>query len=80
MCSALCVCVCVCVCVCLLCAVCAVSSPLLCPLPPPQQVQDMVQAVMEGVSYALRDCLQAIRLTGTEPASLVAIGGGAASE
>jgi len=43
-------------------------------------VREMVQAVVEGVCYALRDCLEAINRTGTAPQRLVAIGGGTASE
>ncbi|WP_170365137.1 xylulokinase [Ruegeria arenilitoris] len=40
---------------------------------------DLVQAVMEGVGFAMRDCLEALRSTGTEPAQLIAVGGGARS-
>lgn len=40
---------------------------------------DLVQAVMEGVAFAMRDCLEALSATGTEPAQLVAVGGGARS-
>jgi xylulokinase len=42
--------------------------------------QDMTQAVLEGVSFALRDCLEALRKTGANPKSLLAIGGGTASD
>ena len=35
---------------------------------------------MEGVCFALRDCLEAIRETGASPTSLLAIGGGSASQ
>jgi len=40
---------------------------------------DLTQSVMEGVAYALRDCLEALKSTGTQPDSLVAVGGGARS-
>lgn len=40
---------------------------------------DLTQAVMEGVGFAMRDCLEALRSTGTEPSSLTAVGGGAQS-
>jgi xylulokinase len=39
----------------------------------------MTQAVMEGVAFALGDCAEALRATGAELQSLLAIGGGAAS-
>ncbi|MFW2544183.1 xylulokinase [Primorskyibacter sp. 2E107] len=39
----------------------------------------MTQAVMEGVSFALRDCAEAIGQTGADLGGLLAIGGGAAS-
>ena len=42
--------------------------------------RDMTQAVLEGVSFALRDCLEALRKTAADPKSLLAIGGGAASD
>jgi xylulokinase len=35
---------------------------------------------MEGVAFALRDCLEAIKKTGTSPSSLLATGGGSASQ
>jgi xylulokinase len=38
------------------------------------------RAVMAGVTHAIRDCLDALRGTGTEIESLLAVGGGAASE
>lgn len=37
------------------------------------------RAVMEGISYAFRDCYDALRSTGTEVSSLVAVGGGSRS-
>lgn len=40
---------------------------------------DLAQSVMEGVSFALRDCLEALRSTGTKPESLMVVGGGARS-
>ncbi|MGB8624372.1 MAG: FGGY-family carbohydrate kinase, partial [Paracoccaceae bacterium] len=39
----------------------------------------LTQAVMEGVAYALRDNLEALKSTGTRLDRLLAIGGGAAS-
>lgn len=39
----------------------------------------LVQAVMEGVCFALRDCLEALKATGTELTSVLAIGGGTKS-
>ncbi|SMX29392.1 Xylulose kinase [Pelagimonas phthalicica] len=39
----------------------------------------LVQAVMEGVCFALRDCLEALRATGTELEQVLAIGGGTKS-
>lgn len=41
--------------------------------------RDMTQAVMEGVAFALRDSAEALRSTGADLQSLLAIGGGAAS-
>lgn len=41
--------------------------------------QDMTQAVLEGVSFGLRDCLEALRQTGADPQELFVIGGGAQS-
>ena len=40
----------------------------------------LTQCVMEGVSFALRDCLEAIKKTGASPSSLLAIGGGSSSQ
>ena len=40
---------------------------------------DMVQAVMEGVSFALRDNLEALKSTGTNLSRALGIGGGAQS-
>ena len=40
----------------------------------------LVSAVMEGVSFAMRDCLESLRATGAEPASLMAVGGGSRSD
>lgn len=40
---------------------------------------DLCQAVMEGVSFALRDCLETLNSTGTTPTELLAIGGGTKS-
>jgi xylulokinase len=37
---------------------------------------DMAQAVMEGVCFAQRDCLEALRSTGADFSELLAIGGG----
>ncbi|MFK7876113.1 MAG: xylulokinase [Paracoccaceae bacterium] len=45
-----------------------------------QGPQDLTRAVMEGVSFALRDCLEALRATGTELTQVLALGGGAQSE
>lgn len=39
----------------------------------------LCQAVMEGVSYALRDCLEALKTTGTDFSKILAIGGGSRS-
>lgn len=41
---------------------------------------DLCQAVMEGVSFALRDCLEALKSTGTELNEVLAIGGGTKSK
>jgi len=41
--------------------------------------REMTQAVMEGVGFALRDCLEALRGTGTKPDRVMAIGGGSNS-
>lgn len=40
---------------------------------------DLTQAVVEGVSFALRDCLAALSGTGTALSSVLAMGGGARS-
>ena len=40
---------------------------------------DMTRAVLEGVSFALKDGLDALAAAGTRPSALYAIGGGAAS-
>ncbi|NIZ62437.1 xylulokinase [Sedimentitalea sp. CY04] len=41
--------------------------------------EDMTQAVMEGVSFALRDNLDALKATGTKLSRILAIGGGTKS-
>lgn len=41
--------------------------------------QDLTQAVMEGVSYALRDSYEALKSTGVELTTVLAIGGGTKS-
>ena len=43
-------------------------------------IKDLTQAVIEGVSFALRDCLEALRQTGANPQRLTAIGGGSTSD
>lgn len=43
------------------------------------QRNDLTQAVMEGVAFALRDCLDALRAAGTDLGAADAIGGGARS-
>ncbi|WP_298846390.1 xylulokinase [uncultured Ruegeria sp.] len=40
---------------------------------------NLTQSVMEGVSFAMRDCLEALKSTGTKPESLLVVGGGARS-
>ncbi len=40
---------------------------------------DLTQAVVEGVSFAIRDCLAALNGTGTNLSSVLAMGGGARS-
>jgi len=40
---------------------------------------DLTQSVMEGVAFAMRDCLEALKCTGTAPSNLMAVGGGARS-
>ena len=42
--------------------------------------QDLTQAVLEGVSFAIRDNLEALRSAGTELQSVVAVGGGSRSD
>lgn len=41
---------------------------------------DLTQSVMEGVAFAMRDCMEALKSTGTAPTSLTAVGGGARSK
>lgn len=41
--------------------------------------EDLTRAVVEGVAFGLRDCLEALRGTGTALSSVVAMGGGARS-
>ncbi len=41
--------------------------------------EDLTQAVMEGVAFGMRDCLEALKATGTRPQRLMAVGGGARS-
>ncbi len=41
--------------------------------------RDMTRALIEGVSFALRDSLEALRSTGANPERLIAIGGGVQS-
>ena len=40
---------------------------------------DLTQAVMEGVAFALRDCLEAMRATGLDLHTVLAVGGGSRS-
>ncbi len=40
---------------------------------------ELTQSVMEGVAFAMRDCLEALKSTGTVPTNLMAVGGGARS-
>ena len=40
---------------------------------------DMLRAVMEGVTYSLRDCLEVLRGMGIQPAEMLACGGGGSS-
>ncbi|MGV6805452.1 MAG: xylulokinase [Ruegeria sp.] len=40
---------------------------------------DLAQAVMEGVAFAMRDCLEALKSTGSSPDRLLVVGGGARS-
>lgn len=41
---------------------------------------DLTRSVMEGVAFAMRDCLEALKITGTESRRLMAVGGGAQSK
>jgi xylulokinase len=41
--------------------------------------EDLTRAVMDGVAFALRDCLEALKVAGTRPRRLLATGGGARS-
>ena len=43
-------------------------------------LQAATRAVLEGVAFAVRDCRDALRATGTEIGSLLAVGGGARSD
>lgn len=40
---------------------------------------DLLRAVIEGVSYSLRDCIEVLRAMGIHPSQMVACGGGANS-
>ena len=42
--------------------------------------RDLIRAVMEGVIFALRDCLEEFKKSGIKPSRLVATGGGAKSK
>lgn len=42
--------------------------------------EDMTQAVLEGVAFALRDNLEVLKAVGVKPETLLAVGGGARSE
>ncbi len=42
--------------------------------------QGATRSVLEGVAFALRDCLSVMQATGTEISQLIAVGGGSASE
>ena len=42
--------------------------------------EDLTRAVLEGVSFALRDSFEALKSAGTRVETLIAIGGGSASE
>jgi xylulokinase len=44
------------------------------------ETPDLVRSVMQGVAFALRDSLQALRAAGAAPTRLLAIGGGARSD
>lgn len=41
--------------------------------------RDLVRAVLEGVAFAFRDCLEALKATGTRVSEATAVGGGARS-
>ncbi len=43
------------------------------------QRRDLLRAVMEGVTYSLRDCLEVLREMGAQPAEMLACGGGGSS-
>ena len=40
---------------------------------------DLTKAILQGVAFALRDCLEALRKTGADPKQLLALGGGSKS-
>ena len=40
---------------------------------------DLTKAILQGVAFALRDCLEALHQTGADPKELLAIGGGSKS-
>lgn len=40
----------------------------------------LTRSVMDGVAFALQDCMEALKATGTTPGELIAVGGGAASD
>ena len=42
-------------------------------------VADLCQSVVEGVSFAMKDCYRALKSTGTELSHIMAIGGGSVS-
>ena len=42
--------------------------------------QDMIRAIMEGVTYSLKDCLGVLAEMGVEPQKMLACGGGAKSK
>lgn len=41
--------------------------------------RDLLRAVMEGVTYSLRDCLEILRVLGADPDEMLACGGGGTS-
>jgi xylulokinase len=49
-------------------------------LTPSHGKPEMLRAVLEGVVYSLRDCLEIIRGLGAEPENIIAAGGGANSK